>query len=57
MSPRVASARALLVLVGLVLAIAGVYVVTAFDPIMGLSFLVVGAFLMFLPFTALRGDE
>jgi hypothetical protein len=57
MSPRVASARALLVLVGLALAIAGVYVVTAFDPIMGLSFLVVGAFLMFLPFTALRGDE
>ena len=53
-----ASARRLFAVVGLALAIAGVIVArSGIDPYIGLALVIVGAFLLILPFTRLRQDE
>jgi len=53
----VASARSYLIVLGLAFALAGVYVAWAIERLMGMGVLVVGAFLIILPFTAARSDE
>ncbi len=58
MFPRaVASARAYLAALGLAFAVAGVVVAWTFDRLTGLAVLVIGAFLLILPFTRSREDE
>lgn len=56
-SQSVASARSFLMLLGVVFALAGIYIAWAFDRLVGMGVLVVGAFLLILPFTAVRSDE
>jgi len=53
----VASARSLLSLLGLGFALAGVGVAWAVDRLIGMLMLVVGAFLLILPFTRPDRDE
>jgi hypothetical protein len=54
----VASARILFGVVGLALAVTGVIVArSGIDPYIGLALVIVGAFLLILPFTRLRQDE
>ncbi len=51
------AARAFLVLLGLVFALGGVVVASAFDPLAGIVCLVIGSFLLILPFMSSRPDE
>ncbi len=57
MELNVASARVVLGILGLAFGVAGVYVAWSFDRLVGMAFLVVGAFLLILPFSTLRTDE
>lgn len=50
-------ARAVLAVIGLVFAVLGIYLAAAFEPLLGMAFLIVGAFLLILPFATLRSDE
>ena len=53
-----ASTRLLFGAVGLALAVTGVIVArSGLDPYIGLALVIVGAFLLVLPFTRLRQDE
>ncbi len=56
-SCAVASARAFLAVLGLAFAVAGLAVAWIFDRLTGLGILIVGAFLLILPFTRSREDE
>lgn len=47
----VASARTFLAILGFGFALAGVYLAWVFDRLVGIGFLVVGAFLLILPFS------
>lgn len=51
------AARSFLLVLGAIFAIAGVAVAWAVEPILGMGILIVGAFLMILPFLALHSDE
>lgn len=53
----VASARAFLAILGIAFAVTGVYLAWAFDRLVGIGFLIVGAFLLILPFSTLRTEE
>lgn len=53
----VASARTLLAVLGLGFALGGVGIAWAVDRLVGMFMLVVGAFLLILPFTRPHGDE
>lgn len=53
----VASARTLLTLLGLGFALAGIGVAWTLDRLIGMLMLVVGAFLLILPFTRPHGEE
>lgn len=53
---RVSYARTALVVLGIAFALAGIYVASV-DVYMGLGFLVVGAFLLMIPFMRYRGEE
>jgi hypothetical protein len=54
----VASARVLFGVIGLAIAVTGVVVArSGIDPYIGLALVIVGAFLLILPFTRLRQDE
>jgi len=53
----VETARAFLIVLGMAFALAGVYIAWAVERLLGLGLLVVGAFLLILPFTTLRSDE
>ena len=53
-----ASARVLFEVIGLAIAVTGVVVArSGIDPYIGLALVIVGAFLLILPFTRLRQDE
>lgn len=52
-----ASAKAFLAILGIVFALAGVYVAWSFDTLVGIAFLIVGAFLLILPFTRSGPEE
>ena len=55
---RVASARVLFGVIGLAIAVTGIIVArSGIDPYIGLALVIVGAFLLILPFTRLRQDE
>jgi len=49
-------AQGALAILGIAFVLAGVYVASAVDPLTGLAVLVVGAFLLVLPITAIRED-
>ncbi len=51
------TARAFLGVVGTIFAVAGVVLALTFDRLVGLGFLIVGAFLLILPFSTFRSDE
>jgi hypothetical protein len=54
----VASARVLFGVIGLAIAVTGIIVArSGIDPYIGLALVIVGAFLLILPFTRLRQDE
>lgn len=53
----VTEARTFLAILGLVFAIAGLAVAWTFDPLIGIGVLLIGAFLLVLPFTRSREDE
>ena len=56
--PRdVASARAALIVFGIAFALAGLYVASAVDALIGMGVLIVGAFLLIIPFTRDRDEE
>jgi len=50
-------ARVFLAVLGLAFAVAGVAIAWTFDKFTGLAVLVIGAFLLFLPFMRSLGDE
>lgn len=52
-----ASARTIFALVGLVVAILGIGVALMFDRYFGMAILIVGAFLLILPFARSQDDE
>lgn len=52
-----ASARAFLIILGMAFAVAGLIVSWAFDSILGIAVLLVGAFLLILPFMTVRTEE
>lgn len=53
-----ASARVLFGVIGLAIAVTGIIVArSGIDPYIGLALVIVGAFLLILPFTRLRQDE
>ena len=52
-----ASARSFLLVLGAVFAVTGLVVARTVDDLLGLGILVVGAFLVILPFTAYRPEE
>lgn len=52
-----ASARTFLAILGVLFAIAGLAVAWTFDRWVGMAVLLVGAFLLILPFTRSREDE
>jgi len=56
-SAAVEPARAFLAVLGLAFAVAGVVVAWTVDKFTGLAVLVIGAFLLFLPFMRSLGDE
>jgi|GEM_PF-2327512 len=56
-SSAVEPARAFLAVLGLAFAVAGVVVAWTVDKFTGLAVLVIGAFLLFLPFMRSLGDE
>ena len=51
------TARVFLAVLGLVFAIAGIFVASAFGPILGLAMLLLGAFLLVLPLITYHPDE
>ncbi len=51
------TARAFLILLGIAFALGGIYIAWAVERLLGLGLLVIGAFLLILPFTTLRSDE
>ncbi len=51
------SARVFLAIVGAIFAVGGVVLALTFDRLVGLGFLIVGAFLLILPFSTFRSDE
>ena len=53
----VASARAFLAILGLLFTVAGLAVAWRFDPLIGIGVLLIGAFLLIIPFTRSRDDE
>jgi hypothetical protein len=53
----VSSARSFLVVLGAAMAVAGVAVAKMVDTLIGLGILIVGAFLLILPFTALGPED
>lgn len=53
----VASTRALLGVLGFAFAVIGIVVAWMADSLTGMAFLIVGAFLLILPFTRPREDE
>jgi len=53
----VASTRTFLAFLGAAFAIAGLLVAWTFDRIIGIGVLLIGAFLLILPFTRSRDDE
>jgi len=55
--PPVEPARVFLAVLGLAFAVAGVVVAWTVDKFAGLAVLVIGAFLLFLPFMRSSGDE
>jgi len=56
--PRdVASARAALIVLGIAFALAELYVASAVDALIGMGVLIVGAFLLIIPFTRDRDEE
>ena len=56
--PRdVASARAALIVFGIAFALAGLYVASAVDALIGMGVLIVGAFRLIIPFTRDRDEE
>jgi len=50
------SARVFLAIVGAIFAVGGVVLALTFDRLVGLGFLIVGAFLLILPFSTFRSD-
>ncbi|HEY5606523.1 MAG TPA: hypothetical protein VIL45_08415 [Thermoplasmata archaeon] len=52
-----ASARAALIVFGIAFALAGLYVASAVDALIGMGVLIVGAFLLIIPFTRDRDEE
>jgi hypothetical protein len=54
---RVAPARTFLIILGAAFAVAGIVVARMFDPTIGLGVLIVGAFLLILPFIALGPED
>ena len=56
-SSAVDAARAFLAVLGLAFAVAGVVVAWSVDKFTGLAVLVIGAFLLFLPFMRSLGDD
>lgn len=54
---RVAAARSFLFVLGGSIAVAGVVVAKTMDALIGLGILIVGAFLLILPFTALGPED
>ncbi len=56
-SSAVDAARAFLAVLGLAFAVAGVVVAWTVDKFTGLAVLVIGAFLLFLPFMRSLGDD
>ncbi len=57
MPSLVDTARVFLAIVGAIFAVTGVVLALAFDRLVGLGFLIVGAFLLILPFSTFRSDE
>lgn len=57
MGVPVEAARSFLVALGTVFAFAGVAVAWAFERLLGMGLLIVGAFLLILPFLAAHSDE
>ncbi len=57
MTGPVDTARAFLAIVGAVFAVGGVVLALTFDRLVGIGFLIVGAFLLVLPFSTMRTDE
>ncbi len=57
MPQAVDTARVFLAVVGLVFAVAGIVLALTFDRLVGIGFLIVGAFLLILPFSTYRSDE
>lgn len=56
--PRaVDTARVFLAIVGAIFAVGGVVLALTFDRLVGIGFLIVGAFLLILPFSTMRTDE
>jgi len=53
----VESVRIALMFLGIAFALAGLYVASAVDALIGMGVLIVGAFLLLLPFTRLRDEE
>ncbi len=51
------TARAFLAVLGLAFAVGGAAVASAFDPLAGIACLVIGAFLLILPFMTYRPDD
>ena len=51
------AARGFLILLGLAFAVAGLYLAWAFERLVGMGVVIVGAFLLILPFTVQRPDE
>ncbi len=50
-------ARAFLAFLGLVFAVGGVVVASVFDPLAGIACLVIGAFLLILPFLSSHPED
>lgn len=53
----VESARIALIVLGVAFALAGLFIASAVDPLIGMGALIVGAFLLVLPFTRDRDEE
>jgi hypothetical protein len=57
MPTTVDSARVFLAILGAVFAVSGVILALTWDRLVGLGFLIVGAFLLILPFSTHRSDD
>lgn len=51
------TARVFLAILGAIFAVGGLVLALTFDRLVGIGFLIVGAFLLILPFSTMRTDE